>query len=335
MKKNTKAFTALLLTIIMAVTTVSISAAAYAKAQTYKTYKTYIVFGDSIAAGSGLKGYKTTSNAKCCWPRVKNSYADIVATKSKTTKFYNFAKPGMRTSEIRLLLDDTYQGDYFSTAFLPKDPATIAEMRFKTIRTVKKANLITVEIGSNDQFVPLIRAGMIMQRRINYYEELKREQNMTFDQFMQEGLQALQFLSEDAPMIANLAPVMATAQQHYYENMNYIIKTLHELNPKAKLVMIGDYNPFRDWTIPPGFGSLSQAIPLEHNKFLKQDCQYRRWYTYVDVSEAEAYCQKTPGLTTFSENEIDPVTGEQKTVNLHPTPESHKYMATQILKAIQ
>ena len=128
MKKTWKRIISLLMTVTMLGSIAAVYANA-ATASTVKTYNTYLSLGDSIAAGFGLsdycnklkgdniilsKGdYYSSTGGKVSIPtRIKGSYTDLVAKAVGASKVYAYACPGFRSSEIRMLIDDSYDGDW-------------------------------------------------------------------------------------------------------------------------------------------------------------------------------------------------------------------------------
>ena len=124
--KHMRKILALLLTVLMAALCVVPTFAVSAR------YNTYSVIGDSIAAGYMLPGYKFGGKKKAAWHLQEGSYPWYIARAVGAKKTYQMAHGGYRTSDVRLILDDTYEGDFINgrsnrrSSFRPA-PVTTAE----------------------------------------------------------------------------------------------------------------------------------------------------------------------------------------------------------------
>ena len=103
--KQSKRILALVLAAVLCLGLFSFTAGA-ATLKNVKQYDTYTCLGDSIAAGFGPynrdnKGFQQEDIAYHTY--VKN------AVGAKT--FYPLGRVGFRTTELRFMIDDTYQGD--------------------------------------------------------------------------------------------------------------------------------------------------------------------------------------------------------------------------------
>ena len=111
--KLAKRVAAVLMTVLMAVLCIVPTFAAPAR------YNTYSVIGDSIAAGYMLPGYKFGGKKKAAWHLQEQSYPWYIARAVGAKKTYQMAHGGYRTSDVRLILDDNYKGDFINGRRLP------------------------------------------------------------------------------------------------------------------------------------------------------------------------------------------------------------------------
>ena len=142
---------ALLLTVAVLVGVLSVGAFA-ATADNVRHYDTYVCIGDSIAEGYGpdnqdLVGLK----------RVPFAYHSYVADAVTADKFYPMARPGGSTSEVLYFLDSTvpYNASYFR---IPIAEDAAAALRIEIQNAVREADLITLNVGSNDIFTTTLFA---------------------------------------------------------------------------------------------------------------------------------------------------------------------------------
>ena len=140
----TKKILALLLTAMMAALCVVPTFAATAK------YNTYSVIGDSIAAGYMLPGYKFGGKKKAAWHLQEGSYPWYIARAVGAKKTYQMAHGGYRTSDVRLILDDTYEGDFINGRRLPSvgktrevDWTAMKKLQKEFRGNIAKSDLIT------------------------------------------------------------------------------------------------------------------------------------------------------------------------------------------------
>ena len=149
--RSVKKILALLLTALMAVLCIVPTFAAPAR------YHTYSVIGDSIAAGYMLPGYKFGGKKKAAWHLQEQSYPWHIARAVGAKRTYQMAHGGYRTSDVRLILDDSYRGDFINGRRLPSigktrevDWEAMSKLRKEFRSNIAKSDLITVNVGSND-----------------------------------------------------------------------------------------------------------------------------------------------------------------------------------------
>lgn len=110
MKHTIRKWISVLLALVMTATVFSFAASAASP----KKYKVYTSLGDSIAAGFMLPDYKDKQEGDrhiVMNERVEGSYPAIVSDSIGATTTNYLAQPGLRTRDLRMLLDPTYEGD--------------------------------------------------------------------------------------------------------------------------------------------------------------------------------------------------------------------------------
>lgn len=225
MKKNFKRLTAILLAVLV-VASMSVSAFANMLGQKGDpvslnpyhgpSYSTYLLLGDSVAEGYALPGFDRTKR----FTRVEGSYGAYVADAVKAKTYLPYAQDGFRAAEFRMLLDDNYNGDELTDTQIPEatdgyaDSAKLKAERPKYQDAVKKANLITIDVGFNDLWLPLVHASNQLTAAIDYPK------------------------------------VLLTWEKDFEENYGALVQKIFELNPKATVVLVGSYNPCKHWAFP-------------------------------------------------------------------------------------
>ena len=303
MKNMSKKIVSLVLALVMMASLLSVTASA-ATTKTVKTYKTYVDLGDSISTGFSLATYTRDNH----WNEVPGSFPSYVAKYVKAKKSYWLSQDGFRTSEIRELLDNNYNGDLMTDYELPRNTEnfwnneTLQKYRSKYQKAVKKANLITLNVGFNDGWFPILY--------------------MSHKLFPDQPLEAI----VNYPTM--LITVLQSAYQlmlEFYVNYSAIVTRIHELNPKATVVLVGNYNPIAGWAIPRdsqlAFGQLLTPYFQTMNTFKQNQADQYPNYYYADVMDVEVRTAKLPDADAGG---FDP----------HPTEAGHRWMAKQIIKAL-
>ena len=111
--KQTRKLLAILLTLVLAMSAICVTAFAAHK----KQYQSYVFFGDSVTTGFGLQSYSDVAEegGTAEGKRVPGAYPDLVAKgvgiDENNENYYNEAHSGWRTSELRETLDPSYNND--------------------------------------------------------------------------------------------------------------------------------------------------------------------------------------------------------------------------------
>lgn len=298
-----KKIVSLVLALVMMASLLSVTASA-ATTKTVKTYKTYVDLGDSISTGFSLATYTRDNH----WNEVPGSFPSYVAKYVKAKKSYWLSQDGFRTSEIRELLDNNYNGDLMTDYELPRNTEnfwnneTLQKYRSKYQKAVKKANLITLNVGFNDGWFPILY--------------------MSHKLFPEQPLEAL----INYPTMF-LTVLQAAYQEigEFYINYADIISRIYELNPNVTVVTLSTYNPIAGWAIPRdsqlAFGQLLNPLYDAMNTFKKSFADQYTNYLYADVSDVEVRTAKLPDLNAGG---FDP----------HPTEAGHRFMAEKVIEVL-
>ena len=165
MKKATKKLFAALMAVLMIVSVFSLSAFAYDR--NGKPVKKIVMLGDSIAAGFSLPDYDRRGVYCLQNKRVKGSFGDIVATKLGVTgkNYTPYVSPGFRTKEIRVFLENDYEGDFVTQNFIgslsgnPNYNLEVMKSKRETMqKKISRADMIILEIGFNDTWLTTMGA---------------------------------------------------------------------------------------------------------------------------------------------------------------------------------
>lgn len=324
----TKKILALLLTAMMAALCVVPTFAATAK------YNTYSVIGDSIAAGYMLPGYKFGGKKKAAWHLQEGSYPWYIARAVGAKKTYQMAHGGYRTSDVRLILDDTYEGDFINGRRLPSvgktrevDWTAMKKLQKEFRSNIAKSDLITVNIGSNDATQAF---AVLMELVEDDVSILQAQAQMGLDPLENLGytLAHVIQLTGNSIIAARLVKLEADAFTGFSENFDTIIREIRKLNSHAKIVVMGVYNPVEVASIDTmltniQYGQIVTPVFDIFNNYMQFQSPLSKEYTYVDMENIETYV----GIGQFDAN-------PDILMDAHPTARGHKQMADQVLAVL-
>lgn len=300
--------------VAMMVVLLTTSAFAAGNQKTSKQY-TYTCFGDSVSAGYGLTGYKEGDYNSFYWSTVKGSFPDIIRT-NKSAKLYQFAHSAYRTTDLRVLLDRSFTGDTMAGYRLPSvnrdqrniDWNLVEQYRNEVEKAVRASNLITVEIGVNDASMPALN---------------------TFETFSDSLTSALTLnlpqVVKDVTFYGALAEGELNAFRLFSQNFDAIIDSIRKYNSKAKIVVIGNFNPMKDYKVPAGFGlpigPFVEPIFANQNNYMQNQSPMRKYYDYVDITDVK----------THMNDPESPMYG----ADFHPTYNGHQQIAQRVLAKVR
>ena len=333
MKKRLTKLLAALLAVLTLVAVLSMSSFAATRTQS-KTYKTYTVLGDSVAAGYSHPGYDMNHNYnKVEWNLVPNTYPDIVRKAVKATTVHQLAHSGYRSTDLRALLYNDYNGDGMSPLRLPSWNDDARHMNYDQLNVLRSAfqddirnsDLITVNIGINDATQPLLIAVETVQRDLGILgsEALAFLNPITL---LQESLNNAALLGTDGEFYLALAQAQLTATRNFPGNFDAIIERIHQLNPKAKVVVIGLYHASENETLPQGgfgipIGDVLGNMYQQFNYYMREGSPYAgKYYTYVDVW----------GISSHMNDPSSPI----YRADSHPTLTGHGQIADKVLAVL-
>ncbi len=318
MKKASRKIFAVLMTVLMIVSAVSVSAFAYDR--NGSKVQNVVVMGDSIAAGFSLPDYKSYGQYCLQNTRVKGSYGDLVAKslKIKKANYTPYVSPGFRTKELRVLVEDGYQGDFVTQNFIGSlsgnenySLQVMEEQRPEVQQTVSNADMVILEIGFNDTWLTTMGA---------------------FTDYSMTTNDPIGRIFNSPRYIYELEQAIYDTLLGFGNEFAAIVNDIYTLNPDVTLVVVGCYNPFKDWTVPDGSGLyLGQLLNFLYNNMnssMRAQATAGRDYVFVDVPDTEVISNTVndllSGVPMLQEGGWDP----------HPTEAGHQYIADQILAAL-
>ncbi|MDD5886592.1 MAG: GDSL-type esterase/lipase family protein [Oscillospiraceae bacterium] len=335
MKKTMKRVLAVLLSLVLMASVLSISAAA--ATQNVKHYESVTTLGDSIIDGFSMPDYARKANGRFVLNkvRIKDSYADLVADAVGAERFHPLAQCGYRTVELRMALDPSYKGDIVAKRWQPtlsNNPdytyAYLTSQYPEYEAAIKDSALVLLDIGYNDTWVT------VLGTLLNIIEETPNTESSgeTLAKAIEERgslekvLSYVAFKIQQTPSyVQDLTTALAklVTVSEIKENYDVIVKKIYEINPNVTIVATSTYNPFKDWSDLAVLAPIAQHLLYDKINAAKQSYveQYNGKYIYVDDSDTEV---RTKSAQSALSEGWDP----------HPTEAGHRYIAQQIINAL-
>ena len=203
------------------------------------------------------------------------------------------------------------------------------------IQAVEEANLITVNIGSNDILGnPL---GQAMREMYNtdgtdkaILDAIKAELQKTgdFGTALLKLIGYAESIGQGTKLLVSLAYYMNIAYQQFTENWDAIVKNIYRLNPDVTLVAVGMHNAFANTSLTVGSviktGKLLQPIMDKMNAWMQTGSACAGQYIYCNVPDVEC------GELAFTQEDF----WTAYLPAVHPTAAGHRYIADRILSVL-
>lgn len=351
MKSLSKKILAVLLAVLMTGSAVCISVFA-AEDDPYAALKEgigYVAIGDSFTRGYGagenwqdeIYLNDTYGNFNC--RNVAASYPNLVAQRfglnapgdirDTSARFWPLAHDAVSTAYVLDLLgiDDgfrdeqfTYDNDYMIERYETDlryfgDPLSYAvDGQAKYAQTgeimsvremLAKADLITIGLGQTDVIYKAQLYGL-----------------NTLDLSDIKGLPA---------GVANIVNLLTTYFKYWEKAYPLLLDYIKEVNPDAKVVLVGTLNPLKDATaveqFPIEIGGLLNGIMTRMNTFT-QKCACDYGYMYVDIADVETPTSITKAPVTQILSITDPI---EYALIAHPTTKGYKQIADRVIAAVE
>ena len=279
----------------------------------------YVSLGASNVNGYGLDGYlpagttvenKETANVFGYRQCPDGSYVDLVRdaleNEGYTVNLSQLAISSMRVEELRVLLDESYNGDAY-TAWRFIGPGKWFEnaavtggleaLRTDYAASIADAELITVDIGVNNFGVYL--SNQLASGGNAYDDDLSLVDPELAEEYNNAKAYVYELIAEHAgeyvAAVADLEFVvdaMAYALAGFCINYDIVMEKIYTLNPDAAVVAVSIQNlmegleatiPGVDGTVP--FGELFGALVDAANLYISVGSPYSNKYLFADVSQ--------------------------------------------------
>lgn len=333
----------------------AVVAEAPAKEEKPSYYENYVSIGDSCGAGVGLPAYLALAAERgtqwIACEQIEGSYPVRVAEAVGARTFGQYHFPGARTADIRYLLDGGFTADWVLTgqaAILSNGVVSKQNLdahRDEVTAAIQNADLISVDIGINDVWLPVIAAlyditgeGNVLGRNLSVPELV-----MQYGSVGALIANATHFMTAwllhpfQWPSFAlKLVSALGKWALDYQINFGAIMDRIHALNPHATVVVCGLYNPVNNWDLLPFVNdnliqyALQPYYSLLNLRKLVATTFYWGDARYVPMHDIELISDSfTIPLFEFTTHEDD------RGYNPHPTLEGAAKQARNILNALR
>ena len=354
--KHSKRILALVLAAVLCTGLFGFTAFAATK-ETVKQYDTYTVLGDSIPGGFGLSTYPYSTpdgpdivNGVVVGLNdgtlVVNSFPEIVSKAVGAEKTNSLSRSGMRSTELRMMLDENYKGDDYTELLvstnLGMDMDAFLASRQQYVDSVKEADLITINIGSNDLMLKVmhnaltkVHSGDSDSSITARLKALLAAHGGSIGAAFAEMMSTLESLGKLPQVMTAALSTFAESEIAFRQNWEVILSTIHKLNPDATVLALGLYNPFRDIQLSESasflqVGRLIDPVIADMNLYIST-LSLQHWnYKYVDITGTEVF--GFPALSELSSGTDGLYI--MMLVGTHPNEAGHAYIADRIFKAL-
>ena len=346
----------LMLAVLMFASLMSIGAFAD---KSVKQYKDYLCLGDSIASGYGLPSYEATVDP---WKGSflneetvhEGSYCQIVGDAVGARVVESRAHSGWRAYDYldmmgytNLLGDDPgtkeVGKDFFITGMgwlKTRDNPQLVGSGERAIESIKKANLITINLGCNDIFSYAQGVTMAtVSNRLGWKSIYDVPTSVNGITNTYASVIKTLATGDVKELVSTYVGALLKGAEMFETYLPKLLNVIKQLNPNATIVLVGMANPV-NVNFPIDFAAYGIDIYThfvyycnKENSFM-ENLAVQNGCLFADVySGTQAYGIKVLNADGIMQGSLLGV--EVSGIKMvHPTPEGHAYMANQILKAL-
>lgn len=322
--------------------------------ETFSYYENYVALGDSCGSGVGLPAYlelvKERGQKWIACEKIEGSYPVKVAEAVGAVNFDQFHFPGARTADIRYLLDPNFSADwvltgqaaYLSDGVVSKE--NLDAYREEVIAAIQNADLITLDVGINDVWLPVIAAIYDISGQGRVFNR-----NMTVPELVMKYGSLGAVVSNASSFVTawlfhpfrwpsyfmKLTSALTKWVLDYQVNISALMNRIYQLNPSATVVVPGMYNPIEGWDLFPFVNDnlLQRVLQPYYNllnlRKMSVTALYRGDARYVEMRDVELISDSfTIPLFEFT------TVNDKFGYNPHPTERGAETQTQHILHAL-
>lgn len=331
-----------MLAVIMLVGIFSISASAELSNK-LPHYSYYTVLGDSNGSGYGLDAYfdnaGSTESVKD-GDLIPGSYAALFSDAISADVTDIRCHCGWRTNEfLYTLLGDACGVDYdryFWRALDFIDRSVLDGESERLMNAVKRSDIISLNFGSNDIYsYALSRAGVAFEPLLEYLPDFSLLSSDP-DKFYAQFLRASEAAGVLQEAIDWFKQCLDTNVEEFERNIVKVIDTIRDINPDAKLIVLGVFCPISfdvriNHEVALDIKTSSDDRVKAVNDYLKAVCKEKDC-VFADITRTE--CFGLPALDMEKLFAGDENVKYSAVKMVHPTLEGHQYIAKQMINGM-
>ncbi len=304
--------------------------------------------GDSAGSGFGLEDYNRHGKQILYGQRIKGAYPDLVANALGASKLNPYAISGIRTYDLRYLLDNDFKADYILEDVMPYMSEGVItkkhlnQLRPKYQKAVKESDVILLDVGFDDIWIPTIACIYDIAEDGRFFDKSPQK---TIQQKVKEMGVYRTVLDNAVHYLVGFAGnphkwayywlqwdiTCLKWATDYFRNYDAIIKEIYQLNPDVTIVSVGCYNPAQNWGILPGDRSLEHALQPYYDILNTQKQKWEAFYdNYYYVELRDVPMINNTATLPLLEN----LTLDDSGFNPHPTAEGHRMITNAILERL-
>ena len=255
--------------------------------------------GDSVLSGWLLDDYnKKLGNGKgivegvVALQNIKNSGPTLLA-QALGGKVNQMQYPGIRTDELRYVLDDNFRNSPFNWTVSDERKAFLDSHRNEYLKNIDNSDVIVLDIGWNNINTPIA----VFNEIGNFWgKAFSNDEGLPLDQ------KIMQVASDTPQFLGKMVTGIERSVGSYVIDYPIIMQEIYKRNPNATLVITGGYNPAEDMDLSGFVG-----LPID------DDITSAYWEGIYDLT-AEPYkkvlCLLYPGEAVYAD-----MSGVQTRVN--------------------
>ena len=312
---------------------------------TYGAYPTMIADALGLDTSSnpfGVYGNGNTTNNKDAWSWNQGTY-----------QFYNYARDGLTSHDVRRMLDPSYYNQMTEEEKDISDNITIDGdftkrgmggfklMQQHVRQDLAQADIITIWFGSNDLLFYVLQTTLTIVND----QSLTAAVNSALGMFGIGG--AFDALINTAALIGKMPLVLANltiqstkANANFAENWDAILKIVNEVKKPTAKIYVGDIynsNAGLKFTSTDQFriGQLLGFSSMQINNVIRNTSAYRNTYTVVNTSGVEQYLPDWEPIDHWQQALNEGYFYTMFMVTAHPRLNGQIYLANEFVKAMK
>ena len=292
----------------------------------------YVSIGDSQITGHGLTGYENYGYNTYVEGAAPYELAKALFGEEAQSRYKQLCMGGLRADDLRWILDPSFAADAYSTNYVLGNlssyagATTVEQAREIFVSELQKADLISLSIGGGNittyvgqQINNVLSTGNRPLYTNDWSRYLTAEgepkvlgiiENVAGLAIQKLGLPVdgegyAEFMGKRVHVETLIKVTVESVIYGYFGfsvNLPEVVELVQEINPTAKLLVLGYFNPVDEMTVTLGEGEGAIVLPV--GQFVSQFVKLTNTQTsllslmndsvtYVDVKDASCFFDKT------------------------------------------